>query len=131
MISVFPLTGADWQIKGYLGEDWQLRRAYDPQTRDRLGWLPASVPGSIQNDLWQAGEIPDPYFERNSLLIEWIPERTWVYRKRFHAPAEWRGQRIQLCFEGVDYSAQFYLNGKLLGSHTGMFTPVHFEVEST
>jgi beta-mannosidase len=128
MTSVFPLNGAGWQIKGYLGEDWELRRAYDPQTRDVLGWIPASVPGSIQNDLWQAGKIPNPYYERNSLLIEWVPERTWVYRRHFHAPAEWTTQRVQLRFDGVDYAARFYLNGQLLGSHTGMFTPVEFEV---
>ena len=72
------LNGSDWHIKAYYGEDWRWRDAHMPVNRDPRLWLPASVPGTIQHDLWQAGEIPDPYFERNSLLIEWIPARTWV-----------------------------------------------------
>ena len=40
----------------------------------------------------------------------------------------YRGKRIRLHFDGVDYEAQFFLNGKGLGEHTGMFTPVDFEV---
>lgn len=129
--TTFSLDGGDWQIKGFLGEDWRLRLAYDPDTKDRCGWIPARVPGSVQHDLWQAGEIPDPYFERNSLLIEWVPERTWVYRKRFFAPEEWRNGRLQLQFAGVDYEADFYLNGQMLGRHAGMFTPAVFEVGET
>jgi beta-mannosidase len=122
------LNGSDWQMKGYLGEDWRLRRAAHPETRDRRLWLSASVPGSVMHDLWQAGEIPNPYFERNSRFAEWAPQRTWVYRKHFAAPEALRGSRVWLCFDGVDYAAEFYLNGELLGAHTGMFTPARFEV---
>jgi beta-mannosidase len=123
------LGGSDWQMKGYLGEDWRLRHAADPQTRDRRSWLPARVPGSVMDDLWRAGEIPDPYFERNSRFAEWAAQRTWVYRKTFFVPDELRGQRVHLEMEGVDYAAEVYLNGELLGSHTGMFTAIHFDVQ--
>ncbi len=126
--SEISLGGPGWQFKGYLGEDWLLRRAFDPQTRDRLGWLPAVVPGSVMNDLWEQGEIPNPYFERNSRLAEWVPERCWVYKRSFLADSTLRGKRVELRFEGVDYTAWFYLNGELLGCHTGMFAPVVFEV---
>jgi beta-mannosidase len=122
------LGGADWQMKGFLGEDWRLRRSYAADTRDRRLWLPARVPGSVMDDLWHAGEIPNPYFERNSRFAEWAPQRAWVFRKRFTIPEDLRDRRVWLCFDGVDYAAEFYLNGELLGSHLGMFTPVHFEV---
>ena len=122
------LGGSDWQIKEYYGEDWRWRDAHMPINRDPRSWYKASVPGTIQNDLWAAGEIPDPYFERNSLLMEWIPARTWVYRKTFTLDAALRDQHAQLCLDGVDYEARFFLNGKLLGHHVGIYTPAVFEV---
>lgn len=122
------LNGSDWQFKGYIGEDWLWRGAHQPNSRDVRGWQVASVPGSVQNDLWQAGLIPDPYVGMNSLSIEWVPERTWLYKKTFLADPGLRGERVQLVFEGVDYSARFFLNGELLGQHTGMFLPAVFEV---
>ena len=64
------LNGGDWLFKAFVGEDWLARSAHKPASKDILGWLPARVPGSVQHDLWQCGEIPDPYYERNSLLIE-------------------------------------------------------------
>ena len=72
------------------------------------------------------GEIPIPYFELNSLLIEWVPERTWLYKKAFSVGEEYKGRRIRLCFEGVDYYARFYLNGELLGQHRGDVYPGRF-----
>lgn len=122
------LNGADWQCKGYYGEDWRWRDAHRPTLRDTRHWLPASVPGSVHHDLWRAGEISNPYFERNSLLLEWVPARTWVYRKTFTVDPAIQGGRVQLIFEGVDYEAEFFLNGESLGTHTGMFTPAMFEI---
>jgi beta-mannosidase len=128
--TVVSLNGSDWLCKPYVGLDWMWRDAEKPGSRDRLGWLPATVPGSVQHDLWQAGEIPNPYAGRNTLLAEWASQRTWLYKKAFHLPPELRGRRIRLHFEGVDYEAAFYLNGEKLGTHASMFTPVSFEAGS-
>jgi beta-mannosidase len=122
------LNGADWQFKDFYGEDWRWRDSHRPNTRDIRHWRTGTVPGSVQNDLWALGEIPDPYFERNTLLAEWVPARTWLYKKTFVVGEALRGKRIQLCFEGVDYEAEFFLNGVSLGSHRGMYTPAVFEV---
>lgn len=121
------LNGTDWQIKDYYGADWRWRNVHRTP-KPEAGWYPAAVPGTVAFDVWQARAIPDPYFELNSRLIEWIPARTWVYRRLFTVDASWQGQRAQLRFEGVDYEAQFFLNGHDLGTHTGMYTPAVFEV---
>ena len=128
MATTISLDGSDWLCKPYVGLDWVWRDAEKPGSRDRLGWLPATVPGSVQHDLWQAGEIASPYVERNTLLAEWASQRTWLYKKRFTVGPEHRGRRIRLRFEGVDYEAGFYLNGEKLGEHRSMFTPATFEV---
>ncbi len=122
------LSGGDWQLKGYIGEDWRWRDAHMPQTRDVHNWIAASVPGSVHHDLWQAGLIADPYRGQNTLLAEWVSARTWLYRKQFSVDSALSGRRVRLCFEGVDYEASFYLNGAALGSHRSMFAAAQFEV---
>src|SRR5215204_2260341 len=109
------LNGDDWLLKDFYGEDWRWRDSHKPATKDVRHWRKGSVPGTVQNDLWQAGETPNPYFEQNSLLLEWIPARTWIYKKTFFVGDSKREDRIQLCFEGVDYEAEFFLNGESLG----------------
>lgn len=128
MIQNISLNGEDWLFKEFYGEDWRWRHAHLPDSLDRRGWRRGAAPGSPYHDLWQAGELPNPYFERNTLACEWVAQRTWLYKKPFVAAESWRGQRIQLHFEGVDYEAQFYLNGEWLGQHSSMFTPAVFEV---
>jgi beta-mannosidase len=115
-----------WELKGYLGDDWLWRGAHMPDARDAVGWIPAEVPGSVLVDLFRAGEVPDPYFGRNSLFCEWVPQRTWIYRTHFRVAEA--GLRTLLRFEGVDHAARYFLNGEELGASEGMFRPVAFEI---
>ena len=66
------LDGAAWECKPSIGMDWLMRRSHLPDTRDIRGWMPATVPGSAAHDAWQAGEIPNPYFGRNTHAGEWV-----------------------------------------------------------
>jgi beta-mannosidase len=111
------LDGGDWQLKGWLGDEWRWHVA---KPWDAPGWLPARVPGSVVDDLVRAGEVPDPYFERNSRLAEWAAERTWVYRRRVE------GGTIE--FEGVDHEATVFVDGEEVGHHVGAFTPFRVDV---
>lgn len=122
------LNGSDWVCKEYVGEDWVWRNGEKRGTKDVRWWKAAKVPGSVTDDLYADGVIPDPWFEKNSLLIEWIPERTWIYRKEFQISKEDAGKRFFLHFEGVDYDAHFYLNDAFLGEHHSMYTPAVFDV---
>ena len=123
---VRSLDGADWRIKPHLGLEGALRAAERPG-ESGAGWLPASVPGSILDDLWRAGEVPDPYRERNSLLMEWVPERAWTYRRSFSLDGAVGARRAILRFDGVDHACHVFVDGTLLARHEGMFVP--FEVE--
>lgn len=124
------LSGDDWKCKGFLAEDWVWRNAEKQSTRDVRFWRPAIVPGCPTADLLRIGEISDPFFEKNSLSAEWIPQRTWIYRKEFLLPKEWKEKELILHFDGVDYDASFYLNDILLGEHHSMFTPAEFVITS-
>ena len=89
--------------------------------------IPAKVPGSVYDDLLRAGLIPDPYFERNSLLSEWVADRFWSYMTSFPKP-DAEGRRVRLVFEGIDYHAHVYLNDEKIGEHTGMYVPLKIDV---
>jgi beta-mannosidase len=106
-----------WQLRGWLGEEW---RWHVNKPWDAPGWLPARVPGSVVDDLVRAGEVADPYFERNSRLAEWVAERTWVYRTRV--------SRGTIEFGGVDHEATVFLDGMEAAQHVGAFTPFHVDV---
>ena len=110
------LGGVEWQLRGCLGDEWKW---HVNKPWDAPGWLPARVPGSVIDDLSRAGEVPDPYRMRNSRLAEWVPERTWVYRR----PVAGEGV---IRFDGVDHEATVFLDGEEVAGHVGSFTP--FEV---
>jgi len=114
---VISLDGDEWQLKGWLGEEWRWHVA---KPWDTPGWLPARVPGSVLDDLVRAGEVADPYFERQSKLAEWVPARTWVYRRRIS------GGTIELA--GVDHEATVFVDGEEVAHHVGAFTPFRVEV---
>jgi beta-mannosidase len=113
---VTSLDGDDWELRGCLGDEWQWH-VHKPW--DAPGWLPARVPGSVIDDLWRAGELQDPYHGRNSRLAEWVPQRSWVYRRRVEGPGTVR-------FDGVDDAALVFVDGEEVGRHEGLYEP--FEV---
>jgi beta-mannosidase len=110
---VISLDGDDWQLRGCLGDEWRWHVA---KPWDAPGWLPARVPGSVLDDLVRAGEVPDLWFERNSRLAEWVPSRSWIYRRPVEGPGTLR-------FEGVDHEARVFVDGEEAAHHEGAFTP--------
>lgn len=50
------------------------------------------------------------------------------YRTSFTVPDSWKGKRIMLNFEAVDWSADVSVNGIQIGGHTGAYTHFSFDV---
>jgi beta-mannosidase len=120
---VSSLDGDGWQLRACLGDEWRWH-ARREKPWDAPGWLPARVPGSVLDDLVRGGEAPSPYHERDSRLAEWVPERTWLYRRRVVLDAP------LLRFEGVDHACTVLVDGRELAAHEGMFTPFEVDVSS-
>jgi beta-galactosidase/beta-glucuronidase len=57
-------------------------------------------------------------------------ERLW-YRRTFTIPKNWKGQRILLHFEAVDWEAVVWVNGKEVGTHRGGYLPFCFEITNS
>ena len=97
-------------------------------------WYPATVPSTIVGNLVEDKVYPDPLFEKNLRLIPGcsypvgsnfsnIPmpddspfKVSWWYRTQFHLPANFRGKNVWLNFEGVNFRANIWLNGKQIAS---------------
>ncbi len=75
------------------------------------GWTPAAVPTTVLAALVASGEIVDPYHGRN---LEAIDETRfavpWWYRTEFEVAAP-LPESARLVFEGINYSAEVWLNG--------------------
>jgi exo-1,4-beta-D-glucosaminidase len=77
------------------------------------GWYAAQVPSTVMGALVKAGVYKDPFFAKNMASIPEAPFKTsWWYRAQWsdHAPAA--GERVRLVFEGVNYRADVWVNGK-------------------
>jgi exo-1,4-beta-D-glucosaminidase len=78
---------------------------------DRSGWTPTAVPSTVLAALVREGVVPDPYYAKN---LEAIPAERfaapWWYRVEFAAPEPLPAE-ARLVFEGINYSADVWLNG--------------------
>ncbi|ADB42149.1 glycoside hydrolase family 2 protein [Spirosoma linguale] len=54
-------------------------------------------------------------------------QRLW-YRRTVSVPADWAGQRVLLHFGAVDYECSLWVNGGLVGSHTGGLDAFSFDI---
>ncbi len=69
---------------------------------------------------WETVAIPD----YRGPMDRWFG----YYRRRFAGGEVPAGERVFLCFEAVDYTAEVHLNGHYVGGHTGFFAPFEFDV---
>lgn len=81
--------------------------------------------------------------QRNSrkILVPFCPEsalsgikelisgsQEMVYRRFFNIPGNWKGKRILLHFEAVDYYAKVWIDGKPVGEHKGGYEAFQFDI---
>jgi beta-galactosidase/beta-glucuronidase len=92
-------------------------------------WIIATVPATVLTSYFNAGALPDPNFSDNQLLISdsYFYSDFW-YRDEFTAPAIYKGKRLFLNFDGINWKAEVYLNGHKLGLIEGAFTRGQFDV---
>lgn len=55
---------------------------------------------------------------------------TVIYERTFTVPADFEGRSVLIRFGAVDYFAEVWINGMLVGTHEGGYTPFAFAIES-
>ena len=102
------------------------------------GWYPAAMPSTVLAALVADHVYSDPGFGMNlrsiagttypiGALFSNIPmppespfRRPWWFRTEFQAPADSKGKTLWLRFDGINYRANVWLNGKRIADSTSM-----------
>lgn len=80
-----------WQIKSEAEKDW----------------VEAKVPGSVYENLMNAGLIEDPFYRDNEGPSKAVSERDYTYRRTFALDKDFlNSDRIYLECEGIDTIAE-------------------------
>lgn len=88
------------------------------------------VPGDVHMALTSAGIIKEPLLDQNSLNCRWIEEQEFWYRKRFVLSEDFIQDKTKLVFEGLDTTADIWLNGMYIGSNSNAFVEKVIDVSS-
>lgn len=141
-----------------LRENWAIRSSVDvreggPELStpgfDVRDWYPATLPSTVISALVQDKVYLDPYFGMNLRTypgttypiydefanIQMPPDspfrHSWWYRTEVSFPREFAGRTVWLCFEGINYRANLWMNGQQVASSNefaGMWRLFRFDV---
>ena len=149
----FPAEGIDPQVtfqcqKEYLSPEeleqalGELKARYQPFLADHAPALEQTrTRRQLRNFQWRVGTEADARDFETVLRGggDWIQVEiphfgepiglaVTYYRTEFQLTEEELAKESQwICFGGVDYKAHVYINGTLVGSHTGFFAPFSFD----
>ncbi len=120
------------------GGNWKIQRASEVSaTGENISipgfgnddWIVATVPGTALVSYWNAGALPDPNFGDNQLMIsESFFNSDFWYRNEFEVPPGFKGERMFLNFDGINWKAEVFVNGKKAGRIDGAFIRGSFDV---
>jgi beta-mannosidase len=98
-----------------------------------VDWYPAVVPGTVLTALVDNKIYPEPLYGENNRpdrIPESLARTAWWYRATFMVPASYAGKKVWLNFDGMNYSAEVWVNGRKAGVMRGAFARGIFEVTS-
>ncbi|NLL41783.1 MAG: glycoside hydrolase family 2 protein, partial [Firmicutes bacterium] len=97
--------------------------------RYKAEWKEEFIAPSFDDSSWEAVHVPHANLE---LPYNYFDEKSYqfisTYRQRFKLDQSHQGKRILVNFEAVMAYAEVYLNGKLVGSHKGGYTPFSIDL---
>jgi len=126
-----------------LHEGWTLQTSAKVEAKGEVistakfspqGWHHATVPTTVVAALVKDKTLPDPFFAMNLRdfpgvtypiggnfsNIPMAPDSpyavSWWYRKAFEVPASYKGKTVWLKFDGINYRANIWLNGKQIAN---------------
>jgi beta-mannosidase len=87
-------------------------------------WYPAQIPGAVQLDVAKGENYPPFYYDNTFEQFAWMEDVHWYYQTVFHKPEIPEGERLYFMAKGIDYAFEVLMNGEVIYSQEGMFTPV-------
>lgn len=117
---ILSLVGPNTLAKDFkLNEGWRIRSS---QSSD---WYPAQVPSTVlgvltQNGLYQDAFVGDNYHQ---VIDRNLFADSWIYETEFFLPQLEEDDNVFLDFEGLNYYANIWLNGKQIASKEDVYGP--------
>jgi len=127
------------EARTYLRDGWTVQTSTKVEARGEIistakfvpaGWHRAAVPTTVVAALVKDKTLPDPFFGMNLRQFPGVTYPvganfsniamqtdspyavSWWYRKQLAAPASYKGKTVWLKFDGINYRANIWLNGK-------------------
>lgn len=100
---------------------------------DTASWYKATVPGTVLTTLVNNHVYPEPLYGENNrpeVIPESLAHTSYWYRTTVMIPKSYKGRRVWLNFEGINYSAAVWVNGAKVGSIRGAFIRGIFDITS-
>ena len=111
-------------------EKISLNKGWEFSQAGKGEWLPATVPGTVHQDLMNNDKLINPFFGMNEEKVQWVEKEDWQYKTTFTLTKEQlERQAAVLHFEGLDTYADIYLNGSLLERTDNMFVGYELPVK--
>ncbi len=98
---------------------------------DTSGWYSATVPGTVLTTLVNNRVYPEPLYgenDRTSIIPESLVHTSYWYRTVVRIPRSYKGRHVWLNFDGINYSADVWVNGAQVGTIRGAFIRGIFDV---
>jgi exo-1,4-beta-D-glucosaminidase len=157
-VATYAVSPVQAGSRSYLHENWALRSGCGFQaTGDQIssknfstiGWHKTAVPSTVVAALVADTTYPDPDFGMNLRKIPGatyligknfaelpMPKESpfrcaWWYRTEFRAPEDSKGRHVWLHFNGINYRANIWLNGRMVAGTKdviGMYRTYEFDV---
>ena len=134
-----PVAGSKLALR----EGWRLQTSAKVEAKGEVistpqfspqGWHEGTVPTTVVAALVKDKTLPDPFFGMNlrnfpgvtypiggnfsnvAMAADSPYAVSWWYRKQFDVPAAYRGKAVWLKFDGINYRANVWLNGKQIAN---------------
>ena len=128
MLAAFPVLLSATENKE--PEKISLNNGWEFSQASKGEWLPATVPGTVHQDLIDNNKLINPFFGMNEEKVQWVEKEDWQYKTTFVLTKEQLSRQAALLnFEGLDTYADIYLNGSLLERTDNMFVGYEIPVK--
>jgi beta-galactosidase/beta-glucuronidase len=119
---------------------WQMREADQVQAEGSVvagttfaaaGWYKATVPGTALTTLVDNHVYPEPLYgenDRANVIPDTLSHMSFWYRTSLIVPRSYAGRHTWLHFDGINYLAVVWVNGKQVGSMRGAFVRGTFDI---
>ncbi|HTC76421.1 MAG TPA: glycoside hydrolase family 2 TIM barrel-domain containing protein [Edaphobacter sp.] len=123
-----------------ISDGWQLQDAAKvPETGEAVAsvsykprnWYTATVPSTVLTSLVNSGVYPEPLYGENNRpdkIPDNLSRKPYWYRTVFKIPKAYAGRHVWLNFDGINFSAQVWVNGRQVGATKGAFARGIFDI---